>query len=76
MLLYDDELYNQWVDITQGQIEHPSAAIQKDFGAKYILSDLRHKAFLERAAHDPSMLEVYRDEQAVLYEIVSQGGEK
>ena len=76
MLIYDADLYNLWVDITQGRIEHPSTAIQKDFGASYIMTDLRHKAFLERAAQDPGMLEVYRDGEAVLYQAVSPGGKK
>ena len=40
------------------------------------MTDLRHKAFLERAAQDPGMLEVYRDGEAVLYQAVSPGGEK
>ena len=76
MLIYDADLYNLWVDITQGRIEHPSTAIQKDFGASYIMTDLRHKAFLERAAQDPGMLEVYRDGEAVLYQAISPAGGK
>jgi hypothetical protein len=76
MLIYDADLYHLWVDITQGHVEHPSTTIQKEFGAEYIMSDLRHKAFLERAAEDPGMMEVYRDEDSVLYQTISPGGQK
>lgn len=76
MLIYDADLYHLWIDITQGQVEDPSAVIQKEFGARYIVTDLRHQAFLERAAQDPDMLEVYRDQDAVVYQSLSPGGEK
>ena len=69
MLLYDEELYRVWVDITMGDIEQPSAAIKQDFGARYIITDLRHGGFLEMAAEDPGLVEVYRDGEAVVFQI-------
>jgi hypothetical protein len=73
MHLYDADLYSLWVKITQGEIERPSAAIEREFGSRFILTDLRHTAFLEQAAHDPGLLEVYRDEEAVVFQIPGAG---
>lgn len=69
MLLYDEELYRLWVDITRGDIEQPSKAITRDFGAYYIITDLQHGGFLEMAAEDPGLVEVYRDGEAVVFQI-------
>ena len=68
MLIYDAGLYNLWVDITQGEIEQPSQAIEQEFGAQYVLTDLRHGNFIEQAAQDPGLQEVYRDGDAVVYQ--------
>lgn len=72
MQLYDAVLYDQWVEITQGKVENPSQAIWDDFGARYIISDLNHTAFMRRASEDPSMREAYRDEFSVVYEIIEK----
>ena len=69
MLLYNSDLYRIWVEITQGKIESPSQTIQQDFGARYVLSDLRHQDFLQQAAGDPGLEEVYRDEDAVIFQV-------
>lgn len=69
MLIYDAELYHLWVDITQGDIEGPSASIDRDFGARYVLTDLRHSAFLEQAEKDPGLVEVCRDREAVVFHL-------
>ncbi|MEX2029651.1 MAG: hypothetical protein WD906_01590 [Anaerolineales bacterium] len=71
MLLYDAELYDLWVDITRGDIESPSLAIEQEFGARYVLTDLRHTGFLEQAASDPGLVQVYRDGDAVVFRVVS-----
>ena len=62
-------LYDEWVALTQGRGENFAKAIQNDFGATYILSDHQHRDFLRRAAHDPQMREVYRDDDAVIFAI-------
>jgi hypothetical protein len=67
MQLYDPALYDQWVKITQGEVENPSTSILDDFGARYVISDLNHESFIERANDDPNMEEVYRDDQAVIF---------
>ncbi len=69
MQLYDEPLYNQWVDITRGRVDAPGAAIRDTFGARYVFSDLNHEAFLEEAADDPALNEVYRDEHAVIFAV-------
>jgi hypothetical protein len=70
MQLYDAKLYDLWVDITRGDVEEPSRFIVAEFGAQYVHTDLRHGDFLDQAARDPSLREVYRDDQAVIFEVV------
>lgn len=71
MQLYDADLYDLWVNITDGDVEAPSGLVLSQFGARYIHTDLRHGKFLARAAADPGLREVYRDEQAVIFEVVT-----
>lgn len=68
--IYDPALYGEWVSITRGEVETPSALIRSDFGARYVHSDLNHGDFIEQAENDPGMREVYRDDQSVLYELL------
>jgi hypothetical protein len=70
MQFYNADLYDVWVDITRGRIENPSDIILKNFGARYIVSDLLHGSFIDQAELDPRILEVYRDADAVVYKIV------
>ncbi len=65
----DPVLFSLWVDLTQGRGLDVSAAIRQHFGADYAVSDLKHKAFLERAEADPQFQEVYRDENSVVFKI-------
>jgi len=71
MQLYDAALYDQWVAITKGDVEQPSSSIRGEFGSDYVLTDLNHKRFLSQAEQDPGLIEVYRDEDAVVFEIVN-----
>jgi hypothetical protein len=66
---YDAGLYADWVKITRGEVKQPGALIHTRFGAAYILSDVRHSGFLDQAALDPMLREVYRDEFAVIFEV-------
>jgi hypothetical protein len=70
MQLYDAKLYDEWVKITQGKVEQPSQVILSRFGAHYIHTDLSHTEFIRQAAHDPGLKEVYRDNQAVIFEVI------
>jgi hypothetical protein len=67
--LADPDLFAEWVEITQGRVDEPSGIIESRFGARYLFTDLDHRAFLRKAAADPRMIELYRDEYAVIFEI-------
>jgi hypothetical protein len=70
--LYDSALYDLWVKITQGDVKNPSQVIATTFGARYIHTDLNHRDFLRVAAADPGLREVYRDDQAVIFEVIAR----
>ena len=69
MQLYDADLYATWVKITQGQVKTTSAAIRSDFGGDYVLTDLRHTAFINQAKNDPGLTEVFRDRFCIIYSV-------
>ena len=71
MQLYDPQLYDLWVLITQGKVDNPSKIIAVRFGSKYIHTDLKHGGFIDVAEKDNGLKEVYRDDQAVIYEVLS-----
>jgi hypothetical protein len=70
MQLYDPGLYDLWTLVTQGKVEHPSKIIAGTFGSQYVHTDLKHGSFIRVAGEDPGLKEVYRDDQAVLYEVL------
>jgi len=70
MQLYDPELYDLWVLVTQGKVGNPSNIIAARFGAQYVHTDLNHGSFIRVAEQDPRLREVYRDDQAILYEVL------
>jgi len=71
MQLYDSDLYDLWVNITKGDVKNPSQIISGKFDSSYVHTDLNHKDFLSVAKDDPGLKEVYRDDQAVLFEVVT-----
>lgn len=72
MQLYDAGLYDLWVDISKGRVEAPAQTIAETFGARYVLTDLNHKAFLREAEADPRLQEVYRDDDAAIFQVLDQ----
>ena len=70
--LYDADLYDLWVEITRGEVENPAQIIATTFGSRYIHTDLNHGDFLRVAAEDPGLKEVYRDDQAVIFEVIAK----
>jgi hypothetical protein len=68
---FQPELYDEWVDISRGRIETPANLISTHFGARYVFSDLKHDGFLEKAKDDPGLVEIYRDEYAVIFEVIN-----
>jgi hypothetical protein len=71
MQLYDPNLYALWVLISQGDVDDPSKIIAGRFGSQYVHSDLKHKDFIKIAEKDPGLVEVYRDDQAVVFQVIS-----
>lgn len=69
MELYDQSLYDRWVDITRGRVNTPGKEIQERFGANYIFSDLKHAKFIDQAKADATIKEIYRDNYAVIFAI-------
>jgi len=71
MQLYNQDIYDLWVKISQGRLENPSRTIVDTFGSHYIHTDLKHPDFMRVAAKDPGLKEVYRDDEAVIYEVIA-----
>jgi len=70
MELQDKRLFDEWIALTKGKVEDPSESIRERFGAQFVFSDTKHDAFLERAADDPGLVELYRDDDAVIFAVV------
>jgi hypothetical protein len=70
MQLADPKLYDLWVQITQGKVENIAEVVKEQFGARYIHSDLYHEGFIRAAEADAGLKEVYRDDEAVVFEVV------
>lgn len=68
--LFDPESYDLWVLITRGEVQQPSQFIANHFHSRYVHSDLKHANFIRKAGQDPGLREVYRDDQAVIFEVV------
>jgi hypothetical protein len=66
---YDAELFRLWVDITRGDVDEPGAVIRDRFGAEYVFSDLKHDDFIDEAAEDPLLEEVFRTDDAVIFAV-------
>lgn len=71
MELEDADRFNQWRDITRGNMEQPGQIIRDEYGADYVFTDLKHDSFLAIAAEDPLLEEVYRDEYAAIFVVHS-----
>ncbi|HEX7975082.1 MAG TPA: hypothetical protein VF498_11790 [Anaerolineales bacterium] len=67
--LADPTRYDLWVKITQGEVKRPAQDIASRFGASYVLTDLKHSDFIRQAEIDPGLREVYRDEQAIIFQL-------
>jgi hypothetical protein len=69
MQLYDENLYDRWKAITEGEVEAPGTAIAEQFGSQFVLTDLKHKNFIRQAQQDPRLSLVYEDEYARIYRV-------
>ena len=71
MEIHNASMFEEWVDITRGRSEETGQAIRDDFGGQYVFTDLEHEAFLNVAAEDPLLVEIYRDDYAVIFKVKS-----
>lgn len=69
MQIYDPELYELWVPIVRGEVNQPSQFIANVFQAHYVLTDLKHEDFIERANADPYLEMVYLDDQSAVFRV-------
>ncbi|MGW8225245.1 MAG: hypothetical protein ACWGOY_05905 [Anaerolineales bacterium] len=65
----DPDLYNQWVAITRGEQDQLAEQIYRDFAAEYVLTDLNHRNFIDQAQEAPGLVQVYRDEDAIVFRV-------
>ncbi|GAB4437885.1 MAG: hypothetical protein Kow0031_19730 [Anaerolineae bacterium] len=71
MHLRDPALYRLWRDTTQGW-GNIGPVIRDEFEAGYAITDLDHQGFIDKAASDPYLAEVYRDEFAIIYRVLTE----
>ena len=67
---HDAELYRRWYAIGMGLVERPGAEIQERFGARWVFATRARRTFIERAATDPRLRAVFRDDEAVVFEVL------
>ena len=72
--LADPPLFELWNEISKGRGDDLSASIAGAFGGAFVFTDLKHKSFIEKAAEDPALQEVYRDEFGVIFEVIDDSG--
>ncbi|MDX8395281.1 MAG: hypothetical protein R8K22_02595 [Mariprofundaceae bacterium] len=70
MRLKDARLYERWRNISKGKIKHPEDIILTKFGAEYVITDLRHKGFINTAAGNPRMQSVFSDQYTAVYRVL------
>jgi len=62
-------LFETWVSITRGEVDNPGDIIRDKFNSDYIFSDVRHDEFLKQADKDSNLVELYRDDDAVIFAV-------
>ena len=71
MYLYDSELYEKWVDITQGKrYKKLYNIIKDDFEASYILSTTDHEDMIRSLDNNFYFDKVYEDNEAIIYKVL------
>ncbi|MDQ6950936.1 MAG: hypothetical protein Q9M26_04660 [Mariprofundales bacterium] len=71
MRLHDAKLYQQWRNISRGENQHPAKSILKQFGARFVFTDNRHKKFRKYADRSDLMRTVFHDTYTTVYEIIN-----
>jgi hypothetical protein len=67
--LYDSRLYELWKDVTKGRVDKPSDVIARQFAASYVITDLDHVAFIQKALEDAHMEVVHQDKYSLVFRI-------
>jgi hypothetical protein len=70
---HNTDLFEQWVEITKGNVDGMGEIIRDQFGAQYVFTDTGHEDFINKAKDDPILTEIYRDDEAVIF-AVNAGG--
>jgi hypothetical protein len=70
MQLFDTDLYDHWVAITQAEVADLSQAILEDFDSEYVITDLKHKDFLRAAEKDEHIVLMYEDDYAIVFQVM------
>jgi hypothetical protein len=69
MELHNADLFDQWVDITQGRVEEMGEVIRDQYGADFVFTDTDHEDFINIANDDPLLEVIYQDNEAVIYAV-------
>ena len=67
LYLYDRDLFNQWMDITDGIITNPAEKIWKAFGADYAFCLKIDVDLLYKLEEDPQARLLYEDTHACVF---------
>ena len=73
LYMKDPDLFELWVEITKGREPGPSVPIYERFAAEYVITDLSHNGFIDQASEDSGMEELYRDDEAIIYQVHPPG---
>jgi hypothetical protein len=76
MEIHNQEMFDNWVDLTQANVEKMGEVIRDRYGAQFVFTDLGHEDFLQRAAEDPLLTEIYRDDEAAIFAVDGGGGSR
>lgn len=68
---FDRRLFNESVAILEGTAPDPYALLRKEFGARWLYLSRSSVAprLLRQVLEDPRFVEVYQDENAVIYRL-------
>ncbi len=69
MELHNADLFDQWVDITQGKVDRMGEVIRDQYGADFVFTDTDHEDFISIANEDPLLEVIYQDDEAVIFAV-------
>jgi hypothetical protein len=69
MRLKNEKLYREYEKITRGKIKNPADEIFEKFDSRFVLTDNKHEAFIEKADKDKRFTKRFSDQYTTIYEI-------